>query len=98
MDRIVSLRCVSRCRTLSPGIDARRPWCRRAQNLKSAISLPNGVLGLISLDQDWLPLAMSVALVTVEHLVMGVVAPELLYTDPQAHVPPTDSKLCRGER
>ena len=46
------------------------------------------VLGLISLYQDWVPLVMSVLLVAGEHLVMGVLAPALLYSDPVAHQEP----------
>jgi diguanylate cyclase (GGDEF)-like protein/PAS domain S-box-containing protein len=39
------------------------------------------MIGLISLYQDWLPLLMSVVLVTVHHLVMGTLAPTMLYSD-----------------
>jgi diguanylate cyclase (GGDEF)-like protein/PAS domain S-box-containing protein len=42
------------------------------------------VVGLISLYQDWLPLALSVVLVVVHHLVMGEMAPAVLYSDPRA--------------
>jgi diguanylate cyclase (GGDEF)-like protein/PAS domain S-box-containing protein len=41
-------------------------------------------VGLISLYQDWLPLLMAVVLVTAEHLVMGLTAPMLLYSDREA--------------
>lgn len=42
------------------------------------------VVGLISLYQDWWWLALSLVLVTVQHLVMGVLAPGELYSDPRA--------------
>jgi len=42
------------------------------------------VVGLISMYQDWLWLVMSVLLVTVQHLVLGVLAPAMLYSSPGA--------------
>ncbi len=46
------------------------------------------VLALISLYQDWLPLLVSVVLVVVEHLVMGEMAPALIYSDRKAQTSP----------
>ena len=43
-------------------------------------------VGLISLYQDWLPLALSVVLVVLHHLLVGHVAPTLLYSDPPSAV------------
>ena len=46
------------------------------------------IIGLISLYQDWLPLLMSVVLVTTHHLALGLVAPATLYSDPRAQAAP----------
>jgi diguanylate cyclase (GGDEF)-like protein/PAS domain S-box-containing protein len=46
------------------------------------------VLALISLYQDWLPLVVSVVLVVVEHLLMGEMAPDLIYSDHTARNSP----------
>ena len=54
------------------------------------------VLGLISLYQDWLPLLMSVLLVTVEYLLMGEMAPMLLYSDPGAQGDPVGFALLHA--
>ena len=43
-------------------------------------------VGLISLYQDWLPLALSVVLVVIQHLLVGHVASALLYSDPPSTV------------
>jgi diguanylate cyclase (GGDEF)-like protein/PAS domain S-box-containing protein len=53
-------------------------------------------LGLISLYQDWVPLLMSVVLVTAEHLVMGAAAPGLLYSDPRAMTQPARYALLHA--
>ncbi|MFG1608956.1 putative bifunctional diguanylate cyclase/phosphodiesterase [Actinoplanes sp. NPDC049265] len=44
------------------------------------------MIGLISLYQDWVPLALSVVLVVLHHLLVGHVAPALLYSDPPSAV------------
>jgi diguanylate cyclase (GGDEF)-like protein/PAS domain S-box-containing protein len=44
------------------------------------------MVGLISLYQDWLPLALSVVLVVLQHLLVGHIAPALLYSDPPSAV------------
>jgi diguanylate cyclase (GGDEF)-like protein/PAS domain S-box-containing protein len=41
-------------------------------------------VGLISLYQDWVLLALSVVLVVVHHLAMGLLDPIMLYSDPDA--------------
>ncbi|MET0493052.1 MAG: EAL domain-containing protein [Actinoplanes sp.] len=41
-------------------------------------------VGLISLYQDWVLLALSVVLVVVHHLAMGMLDPMMLYSDPDA--------------
>ena len=41
-------------------------------------------VGLISLYQDWVLLALSVVLVVVHHLAMGLLDPMMLYSDPDA--------------
>jgi diguanylate cyclase (GGDEF)-like protein/PAS domain S-box-containing protein len=41
------------------------------------------VLGLISLYQEWLTLVLSVALVAVHHMLVGLVVPELVFSDTQ---------------
>jgi diguanylate cyclase (GGDEF)-like protein/PAS domain S-box-containing protein len=42
------------------------------------------VLGLISIYQDWTVLAISIGLVGIEHLVVGLIAPRTIYSDPAA--------------
>lgn len=42
------------------------------------------VLGLISLYQEWVTLLLSVALVLVHHVVIGLLVPSLVFSDPQA--------------
>lgn len=42
------------------------------------------VLGLISLYQEWLALALSVALVAVHHMLVGLVIPRLVFSDTRA--------------
>jgi methyl-accepting chemotaxis protein len=42
------------------------------------------VVGLISLYQDWLWLVLAVVLVSGQHLVMGLVAPAMIYSAPGA--------------
>jgi diguanylate cyclase (GGDEF)-like protein/PAS domain S-box-containing protein len=42
------------------------------------------VLGLISLYQEWLTLVLSVVLVAGHHIVVGLVVPELVFSDPRA--------------
>jgi diguanylate cyclase (GGDEF)-like protein/PAS domain S-box-containing protein len=54
------------------------------------------MVGLISLYQDWLPLLMSVLLVTAEHLVMGELAPTMLYSDPRAQTSPVPYALLHA--
>jgi diguanylate cyclase (GGDEF)-like protein/PAS domain S-box-containing protein len=54
------------------------------------------VLGLISLYQDWLALALSVALVAGHHLLMGWFAPAMLYSDPRAQAMPVRFALLHA--
>jgi diguanylate cyclase (GGDEF)-like protein/PAS domain S-box-containing protein len=42
------------------------------------------VLGLISLYQEWLALVLSVGLVAVHHVLVGLVVPDLVFSDPRA--------------
>lgn len=42
------------------------------------------VLGLISLYQEWLTLVLSVGLVAVHHMVIGLIVPGLVFSDPRA--------------
>ncbi|NMO50136.1 diguanylate cyclase [Actinoplanes sp. TBRC 11911] len=42
------------------------------------------VLGLISLYQEWLTLVLSVALVAAHHIVVGIIVPELVFSETQA--------------
>jgi diguanylate cyclase (GGDEF)-like protein/PAS domain S-box-containing protein len=42
------------------------------------------VLGLISLYQEWVSLVLSVALVAINHVVVGLLAPSLVFSDPYA--------------
>ncbi|MEV6345270.1 diguanylate cyclase [Actinoplanes sp. NPDC051851] len=42
------------------------------------------VLGLIGLYQEWLTLVLSVALVAVHHVIVGIVVPELVFSDARA--------------
>ena len=42
------------------------------------------VLGLISLYQEWLTLVLSVGLVAVHHVLIGVLVPSLVFSDPRA--------------
>ncbi|GAB2608045.1 hypothetical protein Aab01nite_61580 [Paractinoplanes abujensis] len=46
------------------------------------------VLGLISLYQEWLTLVLSVALVAVHHVVVGILVPEVVFSDPRAWAHP----------
>ncbi|MFD1364969.1 sensor domain-containing diguanylate cyclase [Actinoplanes sichuanensis] len=46
------------------------------------------VLGLISLYQEWLALVLSVALVAVHHMLVGLVVPTLVFSDPRAWAHP----------
>jgi methyl-accepting chemotaxis protein len=42
------------------------------------------VVGLVSLYQDWVPLALGLLLVGVHHIVIGLTMPAMLYSSPQA--------------
>jgi diguanylate cyclase (GGDEF)-like protein/PAS domain S-box-containing protein len=54
------------------------------------------MVGLISLYQDWVPLLMAVLLVTAEHLVMGELAPAMLYSDGRAQADPVPYALLHA--
>jgi diguanylate cyclase (GGDEF)-like protein/PAS domain S-box-containing protein len=54
------------------------------------------MVGLISLYQDWVPLLMAVVLVTAEHLVMGELAPAMLYSDARAQTGPVSYALLHA--
>ncbi|WP_432987813.1 methyl-accepting chemotaxis protein [Dactylosporangium sp. CA-233914] len=46
------------------------------------------VVGLVSLYQDWIPLALGVLLVAVHHLAIGLTMPEMVFSSPQARAHP----------
>jgi diguanylate cyclase (GGDEF)-like protein/PAS domain S-box-containing protein len=54
------------------------------------------VLALISLYQNWLPFVVAVLLVAVHHLVIALIAPTLVYSDPQAQAHPLNFALLHA--
>jgi diguanylate cyclase (GGDEF)-like protein/PAS domain S-box-containing protein len=54
------------------------------------------MLGLISLYQDWIPFALSVGLVAAHHLIVGMVTPSMLYSDPRAWAHPVPFALMHA--
>ena len=54
------------------------------------------MIGLISLYQDWLPLALAVVLILLHHLLLGEIAPALLYSEPIASVEYVRFALVHG--
>jgi methyl-accepting chemotaxis protein len=46
------------------------------------------VLALVGLYQDWLPFAVAVATVAFHHLVVGLIAPDQVFSDPRAQANP----------
>ncbi len=46
------------------------------------------VLALVGLYQDWLPFAVAVATVAFHHLVVGLIAPDQVFSDPKAQANP----------
>ena len=46
------------------------------------------VLALVGLYQDWVPLALAVVLVSADHALVGVLAPTMVYSGPQARAEP----------
>ncbi|MBL7253290.1 diguanylate cyclase domain-containing protein [Paractinoplanes lichenicola] len=54
------------------------------------------VLGLISLYQEWLTLVLSVTLVAVHHVVVGILVPEVVFSDPRAWAHPVAFSLLHA--
>jgi diguanylate cyclase (GGDEF)-like protein len=54
------------------------------------------VIGLLTLYQDWLPFLLAIAYVVLHHGVMGVLAPESVYSNPQAVAHPWRWAMIHG--
>jgi diguanylate cyclase (GGDEF)-like protein len=54
------------------------------------------VIGLLTLYQDWVPFLLAIAYVVLHHGVMGVLAPESVYSNPQAIAHPWRWAMIHG--